>query len=54
MTRKKSKPATRPTASNRKQLASTQAQFKKLESRLSALDKEYAAVQAATGQLVAS
>jgi len=43
----------RPTAAKRKQLAATQAQFKNLESRLVALDKEYAAVQAATGQLVA-
>jgi hypothetical protein len=53
MPRKKSKPVTAPTAANRKQLASTQAQFKKLESRLAALDKEYVAVQVATGQLVA-
>ncbi|MDO8943221.1 MAG: hypothetical protein Q7U75_08540 [Desulfobacterales bacterium] len=37
---------------NRKQ-ASPQAQFAAIESRLAALDKEYAAVQAATGQLVA-
>jgi hypothetical protein len=43
----------RPPAANRKQLAKTQAQFKKLESRLAALDKEYDALQAATGQLVA-
>jgi hypothetical protein len=49
----KSKPATRPTAASRKQLAKTQTQFKKLESRLAVLDKEYAAVQAATGHLVA-
>jgi hypothetical protein len=32
MLRMKSKPATRPTAAKRKQLAETQAQFKKLES----------------------
>jgi hypothetical protein len=49
----KSKPAKRPTAAKSKQLANTQAQFKKIEVRLAALDKEYAAVQAATGQLVA-
>ena len=54
MPRTKSKSAPRLTATKRKQLASTQAQFKKLESRLAVLDKEYAAVQAATGQLVAS
>ena len=53
MLRRKTKPTTAPTAANRKQLAATQAQFKKLESRLAALDKEYAALQAATGQLVA-
>ena len=53
MPRKKSKPTTAPTAAKRNQLAATQAQFKKLEARLDALDKEYAAVQAATGQLVA-
>ncbi len=33
--------------------ATAQAQFAALESRLAVLDKEYAAVQAATGQLVA-
>jgi hypothetical protein len=44
---------TQPTAAKRKQLAKTQAQFKKLESRLAVLDKEYAAVRTATGQLVA-
>lgn len=38
----------------RNQLASSQAQFKKLESRLATLDKEYAALQAAIGQLVTS
>ncbi len=54
MPRKKSKPTTAPTAAHRKQLAKTQAQFKKLESRLAVLDKEYAAVQIATNQLVAS
>jgi len=54
MTRRKSKLTKVPTAANRKQLASIQAQFKNLESRLAALDKEYAAVQAATGQLVAA
>ncbi len=53
MPRKKSKLATAPTAAKRKQLATTQVQFKKLESRLAALDKEYAALQAATGQLAA-
>ncbi len=53
MPRKKSKPTTAPTAAKRKQLAKTQSQFKKLESRLDALDKEYAALQAVTGQLVA-
>jgi hypothetical protein len=53
MPQKKSKPTTAPSASKRKQLATTKVQFKKLESRLAALDKEYAAVQAATGQLVA-
>ncbi len=53
MPRMKSKPATRSTAAKRKQQAAAQAQFKKLESRLAALDKEYAAVQVATGQLVA-
>ena len=52
MPRMKSKP-TRLTVASRKQLAKTQAQFKKLESRLAALDKEYAAVQVAMGQLVA-
>ena len=50
MPRKKSKPTSAPTAAKRKQLADTQAKFKKLESRLAALDKEYAVVQAATGQ----
>jgi hypothetical protein len=54
MPRRKSKPATSLTAAKRKQLAATQAQFKKLESRLAALDREYAAVQVATNQLVAS
>ncbi|MBK6898285.1 MAG: hypothetical protein IPH09_03145 [bacterium] len=53
MPRKKSQPATSPTAANRKQLSKAQIQFKKLEARLAALDKEYAAIQAATGQLVA-
>jgi hypothetical protein len=53
MPQKKSKLTTASTAAKRKQLADTQAKFKKLESRLAALDKEYAAVQAATGQLVA-
>ena len=36
-----------------RKLVATQAQFAALESRLAALDKEYAAVQAAAGQLVA-
>ena len=54
MQRMKSQPVVCPTAANRKQLAKTQSQFKKLESRLAALDKEYAAVQVATGQLVAA
>lgn len=53
MPRKKSKPTAAQAATNRKQQASVQAQFKMLESRLAALDKEYAAVQAAMGQLVA-
>ncbi|MDO9171789.1 MAG: hypothetical protein Q7W29_08155 [bacterium] len=48
-----SDPATRLTATKRKQLSKAQAQFKKLESRLAALDKDYAALQVVTGQLVA-
>ncbi|MBK6900822.1 MAG: hypothetical protein IPH09_16755 [bacterium] len=53
MPRMKSKPAVASTAAKRKQLARTQIQFKNLESRLAVLDKEYAALQAATGKLVA-
>lgn len=41
MPKKKSKSATRSTAANRKHLAATQAQFKKLESRLAALDVSF-------------
>jgi len=37
-----------------RKLTATKSQFAALESRLAALDKEYAAVQVATGQLVAA
>ncbi len=49
MPQKKSKPKAKV---SRKQVTTT-AQFAALESRLAALDKEYAAVQVAMGQLVA-
>ena len=54
MPQKKLIPTTPPPAANRKQQTKTQAQFKKIEARLAVLDKEYAAVQAATEQLVAA
>jgi hypothetical protein len=54
MPKQKSKPASRPTAAKRNQLAAARAKFKKIEAHLAILDKEYAAVQVATGQLVAA